>query len=117
MPRSGGLETLAGESEVQITFTSSRTKKARTIPVWFTIHEGRMELLPMYGLKTKWFVDVQRSGEVELRVKDWARRTKPSVIREAEEVSRIKRRFGEKYGIDDVKKYYPTSEVALLIAP
>jgi len=71
----------------------------------------------MYGLKTKWFIDVQKTGEVELRVKDWTARARPSVVREAKEVDRIKQRFSEKYGASEVKKYYPTSEAAFLVTP
>jgi hypothetical protein len=105
----------SGEREVEITYVWSRNGRARTIPVWFTLGKGGMELLPKYGLKTKWFVDVERSGGLELRVGGWKKKAKPSVIRDAEAVDQIKDRFREKYGKADVKRYYPTSEVALVV--
>jgi len=113
-PDSLGL--LAGEREVHITIVRSKTGKRRTIPVWFTTHGRNMELLPMYGLKTKWFIDVQKSGEAELRVKDWSAKARPSVVRDSDEIDRIKQRFSEKYGEREVKMYYPAIEVALLIS-
>jgi hypothetical protein len=116
MTDSGAFGALSDEKEVQITFVKSSNGKRRSIPVWFTVHEGKMELLPMYGLKTKWLIDVQKSGKVEVMVKDWRMGTKPKIVRDPEAVNRIKHRFGMKYGEDEVKEYYPTSEVALEIA-
>jgi hypothetical protein len=115
MVGSGSLEDLSHEVEVQVTFVISKNGKKRTIPVWFTVNEGKIELLPMYGLKTKWFVDVERSGNIELSVKDWKKSSHSAVVRDSVAVTRIKRRFSDKYGEDEVKKYYPTSEVALLV--
>ena len=105
----------SNEQEVQITFTRASDGKRRTIPVWFALNNGKMELLPMYGLKTKWFIDVEKSGRVGLRVKDWKKDVGPGFVRDPHTVDSIKRRFGAKYGEGNVKKYYPTSEVALEI--
>jgi len=113
MVGSDGLEDLSHEEEVQITYVRSRDGKRRTIPVWFTVNEGKMELLPMYGLKTKWFIDVEKSGNVELRIKDWKKSSKLVIVLDPVVVNRMKRRFSDKYGEGEVKKYYPTSEVAL----
>jgi hypothetical protein len=116
MAGSDGLEDLSREEEAQITFVKSKDGKKKTIPVWFTVNEGKVELLPMYGLKTKWFVDVEKSGNIELKVKDWKKEAKAIVVRDSADVNRIKRRFGNKYGENEVKRYYPTSEVALELA-
>jgi len=111
-----GLEDLSREEEAQITFVKSKDGKKRTVPVWFTVNEGKVELLPMYGLKTKWFIDVENSGNIELKVKDWKKSSKTTVIRDSVVVNRIKRRFSDKYGENEVKKYYPTLDVALELA-
>jgi hypothetical protein len=113
MAHHGGLEALSSEEEVKITYVRSKGGKMRTIPIWFTVHQGKMELLPMYGNKTKWYIDMEKSGDIELRVRDWTIRTKPGIVRDPKVVDQIKRRFAEKYGEVEVKKYYPTSEVAL----
>ncbi|MDE1852297.1 MAG: DUF2255 family protein [Thaumarchaeota archaeon] len=115
MPDSGGSGAPSDAQEVQITFTRARNGKRRTIPVWFTLNEGKMELLPMYGLKTKWFTEVEKSGRIGLTVKDWKMDAGPAFVRDPHAVDSIKRRFGAKYGEGNVKKYYPTSEVALEI--
>lgn len=101
---------------MQITFLKSKNGRKRTIPVWFTVNEGMIELLPMHGFKTKWFIDVEKSGNIELKVKDWKKQSKTTVVRDSAVVNRVKRRFSDKYGESEVKRYYPTSEVALELA-
>jgi hypothetical protein len=104
---------ISDEEEIQITYLWSKSGKPRTIPVWFTVNEGKVELLPMYGFNTKWFADVEKSGTLDLRVKDWSKGGKPTVVKDQAAVEGIKRRFGAKYGEGRVKRYYPTSDVAL----
>jgi hypothetical protein len=103
------------ESEVQITYIRSKNGRRRKLPVWFTLNQGRMELLPMHGEKTKWFVDVEKSGKIELEVSGWKKEAKPKTVRDSGRVDEIKGRFSAKYGAGDVRRYYPTSEVALEI--
>jgi hypothetical protein len=110
----GSSRSEFGEEEVQISFVRSDGKE-RSVPVWFTVEGGSMELLPMYGLKTKWFVDVEKSGSIGLSIKGWKKEAKPRVVRAQKAVEEIKGRFGVKYGAANVKRYYPTSEVALEI--
>jgi hypothetical protein len=106
-------ETLTRENEVQISFVRSRNGKTRTIPVWFALEEGRVHLLPMYGLRTKWYQDVEKSGKVELSAKGKKLGAAPQIVRDEARIEHIKSLFARKYGAQDVKRYYPTSEVAL----
>ncbi len=105
---------LSGESEVQIEFVRENGQK-RKIPVWFTLQGRTLELLPMYGLKTKWFRAVESTGRLGVMGKGTSVSASPEVLRDPKEVGAIKRRFAAKYGEKDVKRYYPTSEVALKI--
>jgi hypothetical protein len=115
MNQEGFGGALEGEDEVKITF-SKKSGGKRTIPIWFTVKGRTLELLPMYGLKTKWFADVEAAGSLELKVRDQVKVASPKVIRDPEMVEEIKQRFGVKYGEDDVRKYYPTSDVAFEIS-
>ena len=113
MGRKEFAAALSDQEEVRLTFAKSKNGKMRTIPVWFTVEEGRLQLLPMYGLKTKWFQDIEKSGKVELSVKGQKLSVAPSIIRDQAKVEHIKGVFAKKYRIGDAKGYYPTSEVAL----
>ena len=103
------------ESEVRITYRRAKTGKDKTIPIWFTVNGGKMELLPMYGLKTKWLADVQKSGELKLNIEGWSKSAKPTVVKKNSVIEGIKGRFGAKYGASDVRRYYPDQDVALEI--
>jgi len=107
---------ISSEDEVEITYLWSKNGKRRTIPVWFTVNENKLELLPMHGLRTKWFVDVQKSRRLELAVKDWRKEASPVIIRDIQRIEGIKHRFAAKYGEGDVKRYYPAQDVALEVA-
>jgi hypothetical protein len=104
------------EEEVLISFVRSKDGKTKTIPVWFTVNGGKLELLPMYGLKTKWFAAIEKAGKIDLRVKEWKKTSKPKILRDSKAIDDIKRRFSVKYGARQVKQYYPTSDVALEIS-
>lgn len=111
--------SLAGvpqEEEVMISFVNSKNGKTKTIPVWFTVYGGKMELLPMYGSKTKWLGDVEKSGTIDVRIKDWKKESKPKILKDSKMIDDIKRRFGVKYGEGQVRRYYPTQDVALEIS-
>jgi hypothetical protein len=71
----------------------------------------------MYGLKTKWYAEVEKGGTIDLKMKEWRKKaSKPNILRDSNAISDIKRRFSVKYGVGQVKQYYPTSDVALEIS-
>ncbi len=68
------------------------------------------------GLKTLWFKDLERKGSMTIRAKQETKEATPTIIRDPKSVEGVKERFSQKYGKDEVKKYYPTSEVALEVS-
>jgi hypothetical protein len=116
MADSDFAEALSGESEIQVMVVRPGDGRRRSLPVWFSVQGSKLELLPMYGLRTRWFRDLQASGKMEVKVKDESRTTVPRIILDPAAVDETKRRFGLKYGQGEVAKYYPTSEVALEIS-
>jgi hypothetical protein len=117
MAMAGGefLQSLSGAEEVQVAYVRGKDGREMTIPVWFAVEGRTLHLLPMYGLKTMWFQEIDKSRSMELRVKRESVKVTPKVVKDAARVESVKAKFGEKYGLEDVKKYYPTSEVALEI--
>ena len=111
----GFEEALEGQEEVRITFVKKDGRK-RTIPIWFTVKGRTVELLPMYGSKTKWYGDVASAGSLQLKVQGEVMTASPREIRDLKVIDEIKGRFGAKYGEDDVKKYYPNQDIALEVA-
>jgi hypothetical protein len=105
-------KALTGEQEVQIS-VKKKDGKGRTVPVWFSVEGRTLELMPMYGQKTKWFKVVESSGNLEIRAKDAVKSASPKIVRDRKTIDAIKRRFGAKYGEGQVSKYYPNQDVAL----
>lgn len=105
-------DALVGRSEVEVGFVRPDGRNA-TVPVWFTVYASKLELLPMYGLKTGWFRAVERAGEAEIIAGKVSKKLRPAVLRQGGAVDEVKERFAAKYGEEEVRKYYPTSEVAL----
>jgi len=103
---------LEGENEIRISF-DKRDGRKRTIPIWFTVCDRTVELLPMYQRKTKWFLDVQKSGELEIRVGGLVRRVSTRIVAETGAIEEIKRSFALKYGESQVRKYYAGQDVAV----
>lgn len=116
MADSGFAKSLAGEEEIQITVVRRKDGKKRILPIWFAVDGNTLQLLPMYGLKTRWFRDVEKSGSMEIRAKEEMKRAVPKVVRDQAKVDGVKLRFSRKYGEGEVRRYYPTSEVALEIS-
>lgn len=104
------------EEEVLISYVRSKDGKSKTIPVWFTVNESRLELMPMYGLKTKWFAEVKKGGTIDLKIREWKMKaSKPKILLDSKAIDDIKRRFSTKYGEGQVRRYYPSQDVALEI--
>jgi hypothetical protein len=112
-----GRASIPQEEEVLISYVRSKNGKTKTLPVWFTVNEEKLELMPMYGLKTKWFVEVEKGGTIDLKIREWRKKaSKPKILRDSMAINDIKRRFSVKYGERQVKRYYPSSDVALEIS-
>ncbi len=109
-------EALTGEQEIRITVIRAKDGKRRTLPIWFTVEGDGLEMLPMYGLKTIWFRDIEKNGSMTITIKRETMEAAPKVIRDPKTVEGVKQRFSKKYGVEDVKRYYPTSEVSLEVS-
>ncbi len=108
-------KSLYGKEEIRISVVRRKDGKRRTLPIWFAVEGTTLQLLPMYGLNTQWFRDVEKNGTMEIRTGREMKSAAPRIIREPAAVDRVKQRFSRKYGSVEVRKYYPTSEVALEI--
>lgn len=91
----------------------AKSGKSRDIPVWFVAESEELLLLPMYGLKTKWYQDVERSTCLAMAVGRETLGVTPKFLRDRAQVDKAKTLRSEKYGLADVMKCCPTSEAAI----
>jgi deazaflavin-dependent oxidoreductase (nitroreductase family) len=110
-------DSLMASDEIELTVKGRKSGLLIPRPVWFTLSkDGRsLFLVPEKGKKTQWYLNVKRDPVVKIRVRGI------SFTGEAVELPEV--RFGEvlasfveKYGREDIYRYYPkigVDEVAL----
>ena len=99
---------------IRISVVGRKTGQTISVPVWFVLDADKLYLLPVHGSETQWYQNVLKnpSIRVDARGEEGAFRAVP--IKQAKPVKSVIKRFREKYGAGDVKKYYSKFDVAVL---
>jgi deazaflavin-dependent oxidoreductase (nitroreductase family) len=116
MPDSELREALEGAREVELTVTGRKTGNSSSRPVWFTQENGTVYLLPVGGSGANWFKNVLRAPRIRLAAGGAEAETEAKTITDADKVSEILSRFGDKYGESQVSEYYPDQDVAVEVS-
>jgi deazaflavin-dependent oxidoreductase (nitroreductase family) len=106
-------EALKNTDEVEITVTGRKSGRRISNPVWF-VHDGeRLYLLPVKGSDSDWYKNILKTPTMRLNAggKEWSSEVKP--ITDKADVHDIVEKFSNKYGADQVKKYYSKFDVAV----
>ena len=104
---------LQDANEVELTTTGRKTGNESSRPIWFVLEGDKLILIPVNGTESNWYRNVEKTPAIgltadgaELEVE--AKPTEdPAVVSHAAEV------FGEKYGADKVRDYYPNLNAAV----
>ena len=76
--------------------------------------EDRLFLLPVQGSDTQWYKNVLKDPSIGVDARGAQGEFQAVPITEAARVSSVIEKFREKYGTNDVKKYYSKLDVAVL---
>jgi deazaflavin-dependent oxidoreductase (nitroreductase family) len=99
--------------EIEITVTGRKSGRPISNPVWF-IQEGKqIYLLPVKGSDSDWYKNILKTPTMRLNDggKEWSAEVTP--ITDNARVRDIVEKFRDKYGADQVKKYYSKFDVAV----
>jgi hypothetical protein len=98
----------------QISLSVTGRKSGRTIsrPVWFVLEADTLYLLPVAGSDTQWYKNVLKDRQVHISARDEEVQLRLTLIKEPGGVKEIVKKFREKYGAEDVKRYYSKFDVA-----
>ena len=107
-------DRLSRYSELKITVTGRKTKRAISIPVWFVFEDDKLYLLPVQGSDTQWFKNVQKNPALRIDARGEETEIQTVSITDPEEISSVVEKFREKYGSGEIKKYYSKFDVALM---
>jgi deazaflavin-dependent oxidoreductase (nitroreductase family) len=104
---------LQDADEVDLTVTGRKSGQQSTRPVWFVLEGDKVLLVPVTGTDSNWYRNIEKTLYVGLRADgaefsaDAKPTDDPASVDHAAEV------FGEKYGADKVKEYYPKLNAAV----
>jgi deazaflavin-dependent oxidoreductase (nitroreductase family) len=107
-------DRLSRYREINISVTGRKSGRAISIPVWFVLEDDALHLLPVLGSDTQWYKNVLKNPMIRIDARGAEAEVKSVPITDATKVSSVVKKFRDKYGASDVKKYYSKFDVAVL---
>jgi deazaflavin-dependent oxidoreductase (nitroreductase family) len=106
-------EALRDANQVDLTVTGRKSGNETTRPIWFILEGDRVVLMPVGGKGANWYRNVVANPEVGLAASGAEARVTAKPTEDADAVADAIEKFGEKYGADKVKEYYPGQDSAV----
>ncbi len=100
--------------EIHLTVVGRKSGRSLSRPVWFVLDGQRLYLLPVKGSDTEWYRNILKTPELSIAARGESAELRAMPITKAPEVKAVVDKFKEKYGADDVKKYYSKFDVAVV---
>ncbi len=108
-------ERLGRYREIKISVIGRKSGRRISIPVWFVLEGDELHLLPVAGSETQWYKNVRKNPSIGIEARDAAGEFRAVPVTGAKAVKTVVEKFREKYGAEDVKKYYSGLDVAVLV--
>jgi len=77
------------------------------------LEDKTLYLLPVQGSDTQWYQNVLKNPSIRIATRGAEAELKVIAVTDAKQVSSVVEKFRAKYGAEDVKKYYPKTDVAV----
>jgi len=107
-------DRLARYRQIKLSVIGRKSGKTISNPVWFVAEGDTLYLLPVHGSETQWYKNALKNPTIRIdaRGSEVALTAKP--ITQSSAVKSVIKKFREKYGATDVKKYYSKFDVAVV---
>jgi deazaflavin-dependent oxidoreductase (nitroreductase family) len=105
---------LSRSREINITVTGRKSGRTISIPVWFVLEDDTLYLLPVQGSDTQWYKNVLKNPSIRIEAGGAEAEVRAVPVKDATKVKSVVEKFRDKYGTEDVKKYYSKLDVAVL---
>ena len=107
-------QQLARHKELTISVTGRKSGRTIAIPIWFVFENEKLYLLPVQGSDTQWYRNVLKKPSILIKSGSSVRELELKLITEAKQVASVVEKFRDRYGAEDVKKYYSKFDVAVM---
>ena len=108
-------DRLARYRQIKISVIGRKSGRTISIPVWFVSEAEKLYLLPVKGSDTQWYSNVQKNPSIRIDARGVEAEFRASPVTDAKAVKSVIEKFREKYGPQDVKKYYSGFDVAVVV--
>jgi deazaflavin-dependent oxidoreductase (nitroreductase family) len=108
-------EALDQTREIEITTIGRRTGGPVTFPVWFVRRSDSLLLLPLRGTDTGWYQNLLHDPTLRVLVGPDEHTATATLITDPKSVDEVVEAFRGRYGAEDVKAYYPKTNVAVTV--
>ena len=106
-------EALKNTDEIEITVTGRKSGRSISSPVWFVQEGEKLYLLPVKGSDSDWYKNILKTPTMRLKAGGKERSAQVTPVADKVKVRDIVEKFRDKYGRDQVKKYYSKFDVAV----
>jgi deazaflavin-dependent oxidoreductase (nitroreductase family) len=100
--------------KIKIGVIGRKSGRTISVPVWFVLERDNLYLLPVQGSKTQWYKNVLKNPSIRIDARGTEAQFRGKPVTDAKAVNSVIEKFREKYGAEDVKKYYSKFDVAAL---
>jgi hypothetical protein len=104
---------LQDANEVELTVTGRKSGNESSRPIWFVLEDEKVLLLPVGGSDANWYRNIQKTPTIGLNASGAELRADAKPTEDPATVGHVAEAFGEKYGADKVKEYYPNLNAAV----
>jgi deazaflavin-dependent oxidoreductase (nitroreductase family) len=115
MKESDLKQRLTRYRQINLSVTGRKSGRTISIPVWFVLEGDQLYLLPVQGSDTQWYKNVLENPSITIDARGAEARFRALAITDPKAVKSVVEKFREKYGAEDVKKYYSKFDVAVLV--
>jgi deazaflavin-dependent oxidoreductase (nitroreductase family) len=108
-------ERLSRYRQIKLSVLGRKSGQTISIPVWFVLEGDQLYLLPVQGSDTQWYKNILQNPSIGIEARGEEARFRAIATTEPKAVRSVVEKFREKYGAEDVKKYYSKFDVAVMV--